>query len=144
MTRFLVVPTQALHLRILVKRSKDARTYNIPTGNEVAAIMVGDGSEDVDHRDVIVQDRQGGLQRISELHAAYMPMSYALMFPYGEDGWHPSIPVSHVVDSEPTNGEELANEFDGDNDSKGGEPNSTRGKRGRRTITMNNYYAFRL
>ncbi|KAH8939712.1 hypothetical protein BDL97_15G050400 [Sphagnum fallax] len=101
-------PMQTLHLRILAKRSKDARTYNIPTGNEVAAIMVGDGSEDVDHRDVI-------------LHAAYMPMSYALMFPYGEDGWHPSIPVSHVVDSEPTNG-----------------------KRGRRTITMNDYYAFRL
>jgi hypothetical protein len=137
-------PTQTLHLRILAKRSKDARTYNIPTGNEVAAIMVGDGSEDVDHRDVIVQDRQGGLQRISELHATYMPMSYALMFPYGEDGWHPSIPVSHVVDSEPTNGEELANEFDGDNDSEGGEPNSTRGKRGRRTITMNDYYAFHL
>jgi len=137
-------PTQTLHLQILAKRSKDARTYNIPTGNEVAAIMVGDGSEDVDHRDVIVQDRQGGLQRISELHPAYMPMSYALMFPYGEDGWHPSIPVCQVVDSEPMNGEELADESDGDNDSKGGKPNSTRRKRGRRTITMIDYYAFRL
>ncbi len=50
-------PTQTLHLRILAKRSKDARTYNIPTGNEIAAIMVGDGSEDVDHRDVVVQDQ---------------------------------------------------------------------------------------
>jgi hypothetical protein len=50
-------PTQALHLRILAKRSKDARTYNIPTGNEVAVIMVDDRSEDVDHRDVVVQDR---------------------------------------------------------------------------------------
>jgi hypothetical protein len=137
-------PMQALHLRILAKRSKDARTYNIPTGNEVAAIMVGDGSEDVDHRDVVVQDRQGGLRRISELHLVYMPMSYALMFPYGEDGWHPSIPVCHVVDSEPTNGEELADESDGDNDSEGGEPNSTRRKHGRRTITMIDYYAFRL
>jgi len=133
-------PTQTLHLRILVKRSKDAHTYNIPTGNEVAAIMVGDGSEDVDHRDVVVQDRQGGLRRISELHPAYMPMSYALMFPYGEDGWHPSIPVCHVVDSEPMNGEELANESDGDNDSEGGESNSTRRKRGRRTITMIDYF----
>jgi hypothetical protein len=100
-------PTQALHLRILAKRSKDARTYNIPTDNEVAVIMVGDGSKDVDHRDVVVQDRQGGLRRISKLHPAYMPMSYALMFPYGEDGWHPSILVRHVVDLEPTNGEEL-------------------------------------
>jgi hypothetical protein len=66
------------------------------------------------------------------------------MFPYGEGGWHPSIPVCHVVDSEPTNGEELADESDGDNDSEGGKPNSTRKKRGRRTITMNNYYAFHL
>jgi len=106
--------------------------------------MVGDGSEDVDHQDVVVQDRQGGLRRISELHPAYMPMSYALMFPYGEDGWHPSIPGRHVVDSEPTNGEELADESDGDNDSEGGKPNSTRRKHGHRTITMNNYYAFRL
>jgi hypothetical protein len=66
------------------------------------------------------------------------------MFPYGEDGWHPSIPVHHVVDSEPTNGEELTDESDGNNDSEGGEPNSTRRKRGRRTITMNDYYAFWL
>jgi hypothetical protein len=66
------------------------------------------------------------------------------MFPYGEDGWHPSIPVCHVVDSEPTNGEELVDESDGNNDLEGGEPNLTRRKRGRRTITMNDYYAFRL
>jgi hypothetical protein len=49
-----------------------------------------------------------------------------------------------VVDLEPMNGEELADEYDGDNDSKGGEPNLTRRKCGRRTITMNDYYAFRL
>jgi hypothetical protein len=73
-----------------------------------------------------------------------MPMLYALMFPYGEDGWHPSIPVCHVVDLKPTNGEELADESNGDNDSEGGEPNSIRRKRGRRTITMNDYYAFHL
>jgi hypothetical protein len=48
--------------------------------------MVGDGYEDVDHWDVVMQDRQGGLRKILELHPAYMQMSYALMFPYGEDG----------------------------------------------------------
>jgi hypothetical protein len=66
------------------------------------------------------------------------------MFPYGEDGWHPYIPVRHVVDSKSTNGEELADESNGDNVSEGGEPNSTRKKCGCRTITMNDYYAFRL
>jgi hypothetical protein len=52
--------------------------------------------------------------------------------------------VRHVVDLKPTNGEELADESNGDNDSEGGKPNSTKRKRGRRTIIMNDYYAFRL
>ncbi len=91
-----------------------------------------------------MQDRQGGLRKILELHPAYMQMSYALMFPYGEDGQHPSSLVRHVVNSEPTNGGKLVDESNGDNDLEGGEPNLTRRKRGRRTITMNDYYVFRL
>ena len=32
------------------------------------------------------------MQRISEIHCAYAPLHYVLMFPRGEDGWHPNIP----------------------------------------------------
>ncbi len=27
----------------------------------------------------------------------YMALHYLLLFPYGEDGWHPNIPLNGVV-----------------------------------------------
>ncbi len=36
-------------------------------------------------------------QRISKLHVGYMALHYLLLFPYGEDGWHPNIPLNGVV-----------------------------------------------
>jgi hypothetical protein len=47
------VPTD-LKLRFIMFRTKDAHRYNVPRANEVAALMVGDGFEVVDRRDVIV------------------------------------------------------------------------------------------
>jgi hypothetical protein len=55
--------------------------------DEVVALMVGDGSEPVDKRDVIVVQQYGLFQRISELHVGYMALHYPLLFPYGEDRW---------------------------------------------------------
>jgi hypothetical protein len=40
--------------RLIASRTKDARRYNVPTTDEVAALMVGDGSEAVDSRDVVL------------------------------------------------------------------------------------------
>jgi hypothetical protein len=36
-----------LKLRLIASRTKDARRYNVPTADEVAALMVGDGFEAV-------------------------------------------------------------------------------------------------
>jgi hypothetical protein len=69
----------------------------VPTADEVAALMVGDGSEAVDRRDVFLAQQAGPLQRISELHVGYMALHYPLLFPYGEDGWHPNILINAVV-----------------------------------------------
>jgi len=69
----------------------------VPTADEVAALMVGDGSEAVDRRDVILAQQASPFQRISELHVGYMALHYPLLFPYGEDGWHPNILVNAVV-----------------------------------------------
>ena len=44
------------------------------------------------YRDIIVQDRDHGLRRISEIHPAFMAMQYPLLFPYGEDGFYLGIP----------------------------------------------------
>ncbi len=43
-----------LKLRLIASRTKDARRYNVLTADEVAALMVGNGSEAIDKRDVIL------------------------------------------------------------------------------------------
>jgi len=65
--------------------------------DEVVALMVGDGSEVVDKRDIVIAQQVGPFQRISELHVGYMALHYMLLFLYGEDGWHPNIPLNGVV-----------------------------------------------
>jgi hypothetical protein len=84
-------PPMDLKLHLIACRTKDAHRYNVPTVDEVAALMVGDGSEVVDRRDVVFARQAGPFQRISELHVGYMALYYPLLFPYGEDGWHPNI-----------------------------------------------------
>jgi len=42
-------------------------------------------------------NQAGPFQRISELHVGYMALHYPLLFPYGEDGWHPNIQLNGVI-----------------------------------------------
>ncbi len=86
-----------LKLCLIAFRTKDAHQYNVPTVDEVVALMVGDGSEAVDRRDVVVAQQVGLFQRISELHVGYMALHYSLLFPYGENGWHLNISLNGVV-----------------------------------------------
>lgn len=83
-----------LSLRLFRRRGKDPRTYNLPTADEVAALIVGDlGNEDVG-RDIIVRDVNGFLTRLHETHTSFIPLQYPLLFPYGEDGFQEEIPYS--------------------------------------------------
>jgi hypothetical protein len=86
-----------LKLCLIASQTKDAHRYNVSTVDEVAALMVGDGSEVVDRCDVVLAQQVGPFQRISKLHVGYMALHYPLLFPYGEDGWHPNILVNGVV-----------------------------------------------
>ena len=87
-------PSLDLKLIITNNRINDPRRYNTPSASEIAAIMIGDGQE-IEHqnRDIVLQSHKGNIQRISEIHCAYTPLHYVLMFPRGEDGWHPNIPM---------------------------------------------------
>ena len=69
----------------------DRRRYNAPTSNEVAGLFPDDNLGRVSSRDIIVRLRGGGLQRLSEVNAAYDGLHFVLMHPYGEPGWHPNI-----------------------------------------------------
>jgi len=53
---------------------------------------VGDGTKNIRSRDVIIQKRDGTLQRINEIHPSYITIQYPLLFPYGTDGWSEDIP----------------------------------------------------
>ncbi len=89
-------PEQRQNVKMLLRadRTLDQRRYNLPTANEIAAVIPGDGSEEVsDHRDIVLRLQGGGLRRISHLNPGYSTLHYVLLFPYGEDGWHPNIPA---------------------------------------------------
>ncbi|KAF6167543.1 hypothetical protein GIB67_031744 [Kingdonia uniflora] len=68
--------------------STDHRRNNLPSTDEIAVILPGDGSEISDVRDIVVYHKANqGLIQISECHPAYRPMHYVLLFPTGQLGW---------------------------------------------------------
>lgn len=73
-------------------RRLDRRRYNIPRANESAAIIVGNvGSGDIPLHEIAVHPRQGQLTTIPVTSAECDPMTYPLLFPRGEPGWHPNM-----------------------------------------------------
>jgi len=42
-------------------------------------------------RDIIIEEKSGYLQRISEIEPCYLPLQYPLLFSNGEDGYRPRI-----------------------------------------------------
>ncbi|KAI9921404.1 hypothetical protein PsorP6_002507 [Peronosclerospora sorghi] len=88
-----------------------------------------------DYRDIALHVHGGGLRRISMLHAAYMALQYPVLFPRGEDGWHPAIPPAGVpvaaVQQHQGSGEDEETHIDP-------------GTRHRKKVTMADFYAYRL
>ncbi|XP_022023763.1 uncharacterized protein LOC110924026 [Helianthus annuus] len=80
-----------LKLCLIGKRSKDGRTYNLPEASEVAALVIGDLTQAIENRDIVVKRRSGRIERISELHPSYLSLQYPLLFPYGEDMYRVDI-----------------------------------------------------
>ena len=67
-------------------RENDGRQYNLPTTNEVAALIIGD-IDGYDSRDILLEMQSQQLQHINELHPQYLALQYPLLFPYAEDGF---------------------------------------------------------
>jgi len=47
----------------------------------------------LDNRDVVLRAKGGRLERISQNSPSYAALHYVLLFPKGENGWHPRIPI---------------------------------------------------
>ena len=83
--RYLEQPESVFHLRLLTERRNNGRQYNTPTTSEVAGLIIDELTDANFQRDVIVEHRKNGLQRITDLHPSFMDMNYPSIHPYGED-----------------------------------------------------------
>ncbi|XP_024984074.1 uncharacterized protein LOC112520001 [Cynara cardunculus var. scolymus] len=89
--RYMCEPNIFFRLEIINSRTTDGRQYNL-NDNEVAALIVGDLSENNFECDVIVEHHTTGLQRITDLYSFFMSMTYPLIHPYCEDGFrYPAV-----------------------------------------------------
>nr|XP_028954994.1 uncharacterized protein LOC114823729 [Malus domestica] len=81
--------TSHLRMRLYGAQANHDAQYNLPACDEM---IVGDIGEFHTERDIIVEHRTHGLQRITKLHPKYMALQYPLLFPYGEDGNKKGLP----------------------------------------------------
>lgn len=83
-------PSISLNIVLKSNTSKD-KTFNKPTSNEIAVLMINGDESGINKRDVIVTKKTGVEQYphmfISENLAYYDPLGYTLMHINGEDGW---------------------------------------------------------
>ena len=82
-------------IRLIVESKADRRRENLPTTSELAGILP-DEFANGSRRDILLAVREPirhgpRLHRVDVTHAAYMPLHYVLLFPYGELGWHYEI-----------------------------------------------------
>ena len=79
-------------MRLVVEQGADRRRENLPTSDEVA-VIIPDEFAGGSRRDIVLAVRDPArngphLTRVHVTHAAYMPLHYVLLFPYGDYGWH--------------------------------------------------------
>jgi len=69
--------------------------YNAPIVDEVAVLLIDEDYKGP--RDIVLNARDGRLQRVSEIHRSYDPLQYPLLFPFGNDGYCVNIPQQNTV-----------------------------------------------
>ena len=79
-----------LKLKLISDRQSDERLYNLSNTVKVAALIVGD-EHTGNKRDILIEKQTGVLKRINELHPAYLPLQYPILYPKGEHGYIPNI-----------------------------------------------------
>jgi hypothetical protein len=88
-------------IKLIVNKNRDQRRFNLPTSDEVAVVIPGDGTQSYGHRDIVVHLQDGPLRRISDGSAIYECLQYPLLFIH-EDGYHYDLQMS------PTNEDRLS------------------------------------
>jgi hypothetical protein len=93
-----------LNVQIYANPGTDPQQYNMPTANEVAVIVPGNGTQVVNRCDIILrlkpyEHKDGTItryQRIDKSHPSYSPLHYVLLFPYGTQGWSYDLQLHYL------------------------------------------------
>ena len=100
---------------MFMKQGQDQRRYNEPRHDEVAVVFVGSDGAPPAGRDIVVYPKEEEPCMISYMSANCDPMVYPLLFPRGDLGWH-----------------------------SGMKHNEERQTASRNTVTLLQFYAYRL
>ncbi|GFU79808.1 helitron_like_N domain-containing protein [Trichonephila clavipes] len=73
-----------------VPRGEYERRFNVPTINEIAAVVVS--SERTASRDIVIQANDGRLTRVPNTHRFYDALEYPIILWKGEEGCSFDIP----------------------------------------------------
>jgi len=85
---------EEITIRLHVNLQQNQRTHNLPTAEEIAVIIPEDRVHHaLDNRNVVLRARGGRLEWISQNSPSYSALYYVLLFPKGENGWHPRISI---------------------------------------------------
>ncbi|PIC42015.1 hypothetical protein B9Z55_009226 [Caenorhabditis nigoni] len=85
-------PERRVTMTFQIRSQDDQRRYQNPTADEVAVVYVGDDEDIPGKRGFTVHQHSGRLQPLHIIDPNCDPMSYPLLFPTGQSGWHPKIP----------------------------------------------------
>ena len=64
------------------------RTFDCPTADEVAIVVLGDLDQATKRQDVISYKHTSFFERLNSAHRCYDPLLYVLLFPHNADGWN--------------------------------------------------------
>ncbi|SGZ26336.1 BQ5605_C024g09889 [Microbotryum silenes-dioicae] len=95
-------------LRLCLPPGRDRRIHNLSTSSTEMAMLICDSDTNTGDRgpqDLVLQvhgdrcpDGRPKYQTVSSLHPSAMPLRYPLLFPAGEDGFHPNIPLCGSIE----------------------------------------------
>jgi hypothetical protein len=83
--------TNQVSLQLTANQNQDWRRCNLPTSDEVAVVVPGDGTDVAPYR------RDGSLSRVNEGSAVYECLPYPHYFIYSEDGYHYELAMSPSI-----------------------------------------------
>ncbi|CAO4369137.1 unnamed protein product [Caenorhabditis nigoni] len=85
-------PERRVTMTFQIRSQDDQRRYQNPTADEVAVVYVGDDEDIPGKRGFTIHQHSGRLTSLHIIDPNCDPMSYPLLFPTGQSGWHPNLP----------------------------------------------------